>query len=178
MKQLILGIAITIFYLITPGTYSSAQSTENEIAFISNSHLQRYGLSDEENFTEPYVNDINIKAKRNFTKSFENITNEKWYRISGGYFASFKKNNIKTEVYYNNKGTWLYNLLIYPEDQLATSVRDLVKSKYNDYTILIAFECQFFDGPVYIIKMKNSNTCKTVMVSDDEMQVIEEFANT
>jgi hypothetical protein len=177
MKQLLLGIAIVMLYLMTPGTYASAQSNEDVIAYVANSHVQHYELADDKNFTEPYVNDINIKAKRNFAKSFQDITDEKWYRIKGGYFASFKRSNIKTEVYYNNRGTWLYNLLIYQEGELPSLVRNLVKSEYRDYSILTTFECQFFDRPVYIIKMKNTNTCKTVMVCDNEMQVIEEFTN-
>jgi hypothetical protein len=177
MKQVILGISAIIFYLTAPLASASAQTKENEIAYVSNSFVQQYRLPDEKNFTEAYLDDISIKVKRNFTKSFENITNEKWYKIKDGYFASFNKNDIKTEVYYSNRGTRLYNLLTYHEDQLASRVKDLVKEKYKDYTILTAFEYQFFDGPVYIIKMKNTNTYKTVVVCDNELQVIEKFTN-
>jgi hypothetical protein len=176
MNQVLLGIAIVVLYQITPGTYASAQS-KDIIAYVANSYAQHYELPNDENFTAPYANDISIKARRNFAKSFENVTDEKWYKIKGGYFASFKKTNIKTEVYYNNRGTWLYNLRIYQEDALPSPVRDLVKSKYHDYTILTTFECQFFDTQVYIIKMKNTNTYKTVMVCDNEMKVLEEFTS-
>ena len=177
IKQVILGIVATIFYLTAPLASASAQAKENDIAYAANSFAEQYGLPDKENFTEVYANDISVKAKRNFTKSFENIMNEKWYKIKDGYFASFNKNDIKTEVYYNNRGMRLYNLLTYHEDQLASPVKDLVKEEFNDYVILTAFEYQFFDGSVYIIKMKNANTYKTVMVDDHEMKVIEEFTS-
>ena len=131
MKHVILGIAVTIFYLTAPLASASAQVKENDIAYVANSFVQQYGLADEENFKEVYANDISLKAKRNFTKSFENITDEKWYRIKDGYFVSFSKNDIKTEVYYNNSGIWLYNLLTYHQDQLASQVKNLIKEKSN-----------------------------------------------
>src|SRR4051794_6671600 len=126
MKQIILGIGVTILYLLTPWYSASAQAKANIMISVANSFAYHHDLPDE-NFTATYANDISMKAKRNFNRSFENITDEKWYKIKDGYFASFAKNNIKTEAYYNNQGEQLYNLLTYHEDQLASPVKDLVK---------------------------------------------------
>jgi len=86
------------------------------------------------------------------------------------YLRSFQELEINSLT-----GQWLYNFLTYHEDMLTSSVKDLVKRKYNDCNILVANEYQFYDGPVYFVKMEDANIYRTVIIAYSKMQVTEEY---
>ena len=175
MRKIFLAIAMAMFSLIVISTYTLAQVKDNQVIYGSGLRLKHYDEPDRKIPTEVYINNIHLKATRNFARSFKNVTSEKWYKTEGGFIASFKENEIKTEVFYNEKGSWLYNILTYQEDKLISAVRALIKNKYNDYAIVITFEQQFYDGPVYIVHLKKATTYKTVLVSDGEIRIVDEF---
>jgi hypothetical protein len=54
-------------------------------------------------------------------------------------------------------------------------VRHLVKSHYYDYSIVSVAEVNHRGMMAYMVKMKNNSSWKTVKVSNNEMEVTEEF---
>jgi hypothetical protein len=127
------------------------------------------------NFSEVFANDVNIKAMRHFIKQFSSVTTEKWYKISDGIVASFTENEIETKVHYDLNGDWHCTLRTYNENQLPFAVRDLVKSKYYDYNILVVYEIIYPGSLTYIVKIEDSKRIKTLKVTDGEMEVIGDY---
>jgi hypothetical protein len=118
---------------------------------------------------------IHHRAVKDFQKSFKNITNEQWSKLSDGYVASFTADSMQTRVAYNRKGGWEYTMYYYSEKKLPRDVRSMVKSVYYDYTILRVVEIHLDDQPLYIIYIQDETHLKTIGVYNDEMQVIQEY---
>jgi hypothetical protein len=115
--------------------------------------------------------DVNTKAVKDFNKSFKNVSGEQWYKVTDGFIASFKENSIETKVAYDQKGKWHCTVRTFGEDQLPPDVRDLVKSRYYDYKILVVYEIRH-DNTVYILKMEDATTLKTLRITDGEIEII------
>jgi hypothetical protein len=115
---------------------------------------------------------VNMKAVKDFSKSFKNVTNEKWYTAEDGFFANFNDNGIETKVAYDKKGIWHCTVRTLSEMQLPYDVRDVVKSKYYDSKILVGYEIKHSNSTVYIVKTEDGKSLKTLRVTDGEMEVI------
>ena len=93
-----------------------------------------YDAPDNTNTATPMsLYDINIRAMRDFMKSFKQAENVEWYKTSEGAMAYFLDNGIKTRASYDNKGNWLYNMRSYAENNLPKEIRAQVKSIYYDF---------------------------------------------
>ena len=79
--------------------------------------------------------DINIKAVRDFTQSFKQAENVRWYKVTDGLMAYFTENGIKMRSGYDRKGNWLYSMRFYAETSLRKDIRAEVKSIFYDYSI-------------------------------------------
>lgn len=127
------------------------------------------------NSSRIFLNEVNIKAVRDFIKRFKNISNANWYKVSDGFIVSFTENAIETKVIYYFNGNWRSMLRTYSEDKLPYEVRDLVKSKYYDYNIMVVYEITHTDNITYIIKIEDSKKLKTLSVSDGNIEVIGDY---
>jgi hypothetical protein len=117
-------------------------------------------------------NSVSVKALKDFEKSFQEVSDEKWFKVPGGVIANFLSKGIDFRIAYNEKGKWLYNLLTYPEDNLPSDVRSMVKSQYYDYEIQFCNEYQLAHSSIYVIKMQDDTSVKTVRIAGGEMQEI------
>src|SRR6476646_4318237 len=115
---------------------------------------------------------ISMKVLRDFAKSFKNVANEKWYKVSDGYMASFSDNGIETKVAYDRKGVFHCTIRTLNESQLPADVRAVVKSKFYDFKILVAYEITHDSNPVYIFKIEDDRTLKMLRVADGEIEVV------
>ena len=61
------------------------------------------------------------------------------------------------------------------EDQLPLNIRAIVKQQYYDYKIVVCYTYEIEGGSVYIIKMEDSKTLKTVRIVNDEMVETESY---
>lgn len=118
---------------------------------------------------------INIKAVKSFTKTFKGQSNAAWFVINGGYLAQFKQDEIKTNVYYDTKGRLIGTILTYQEDKLPKEIRHQVKSTYYDYNIFLVNELTVDDTKVYLVKIEDKTSIKTIRVLDGEMTETESF---
>lgn len=113
---------------------------------------------------------LSLKMTKDFSKSFRNVNNHTWYKLAdGGYIANFLSEGIDYRITYDQKGSWNYNLLTYTEDHLPFSIRDLVKSKFYDFNIMICYEYQTSEGKAYVIKMEDNKSYKTLKIFDGEI---------
>ena len=166
MKQIFSISIVLIFVLAT-----NVNAQDNSVAFNSQDFKNIY-LYDNSNFTAADAATVNMKALRDFAKSFKNAKNEKWYVVEDGFFANFTDNGVDTKVAYDKKGVWHCTMHTLNEGQLPFNVRNVVKSKYYDFKILVAYEIEHNNGTAYILKIDDGKTLKTLRVVDGEMEII------
>src|SRR5439155_12995627 len=160
---------IAILVIITTAKNVNAQQ-DKSIAFAS-PDVQKTLLLSTESSPKVDAADVNSKAVKDFNRSFKNVSGEQWYKVSDGFIASFKENEIETKVAYDQKGRWHCTVRTFGENQLPSDVRDLVKSRYYDFKILVVYEIKH-DNTVYILKMQDATTLKTLRVADGEIEII------
>ena len=177
MKQIFSTLAVILIITLTKN--ADAQN-QNDMVFNNSSNVADMLLqSPDKNTSETKntrekvtylkVTQVNIIAIRHFLRSHENISDARWFKTEDGYIANFLSKGIDTRIVYDDKGRWLYNLLVYTEDRLPLDIRHRVKSEYYDDDITEIRQYEARDKTVYIILMKDqqSNT-KVLQVSDDE----------
>ena len=120
---------------------------------------------------------INFRTLKDFKKRFALVNNVTWDVTSGGYFAEFSADSIKTVAAYGKKGRWFYTIQRYNEKKLPAEIRALVKSTYYDYSILNIHEVHVpdYDDAIYILDLKFDQHFKTIRVCGGEMEVIANF---
>jgi len=93
MKKL---ISLTMLFVATSGA-SVAQLDKNMFAYQSSSTDLFSLFSNKKYFLEMRINDVSIKAMRDFVKSFKDVQEEKWYKVSGGFVSSFMQKGVQTK---------------------------------------------------------------------------------
>ena len=122
------------------------------------------------------INNVNVKAVKDFSKSCKEAEDIHWYIQTNGTFVHYLMNGNKGRRCYDKKGNFVYNILSYPEEFLPYAVRDQVKRTYYfDYNIILADEIQTEGKTIYIVHIKNKTTWKNIRVCNGEMDVLEEF---
>jgi hypothetical protein len=111
---------------------------------------------------------INARAVKNFKKSFKTQNSADWFTIEDGFMAVFTKDAIKTKVFYDKKGRLIGEILSYTEDKLPKEIRHRVKSTYYDYNIIHVHELRADDVTVYLVKIEDKTSFKTIRVQDGE----------
>ena len=121
-----------------------------------------------------YINDINIKAVRDFKHRYKDVSNEVWSKNHlGECFAHFTLNGTVTSLFFNKHGKWYATLKTYTEDKLPFIIRDIVKRKYYDYSIGFTNEIVTADSnglPTYIVQIKYKHDLKIIRIYDNEME--------
>lgn len=171
MKTLITA-ALSMALLFSPYPYkANAQvgSANAAAAITSIAENNLLPFSGENSSKKADASTVNIRATKDFSKTFKNVNNQTWYKVGTGYIANFLSEGVDYRINYDNKGRWQSNLLTYTEDHLPFEVRDLVKSRFYDYTIFVCYEYQFTEGKAYIIKMEDAKSYKTLKVYDGEI---------
>ena len=118
---------------------------------------------------------IHTKAVKDFTKTYKTAGDARWFVIMDGFLAEFKQAGIKTKVYYDRKGRCTGSIRSYLEDQLPRDIRHIVKSQYYDYNIYFVQEVTVAEKIVYLVKIEDKTSMKTIRVLDGEMTEIEAF---
>jgi hypothetical protein len=170
MKTIIFPIA-SAFILTASFLEVKAQKAE-ELMPLNKFEKDAARITPETKEDERIVYKVNIKAVRDFMKTYNNISNEKWKILEDGYVVSFADNLKIKKIFYDKKGSFLYTVDYYPETELPKDVRGAVKSLYHDYSIAIIREINFDkrnQTPIYIIHVKKDSSFKTVRFSEGKI---------
>lgn len=116
------------------------------------------------------------KIENSFRRAFPDIQDEKWTMHNGYYFANFSKHGIKNQVVYTGNGQLDYLLKTYSRHHLPTKVSSAVKSVYYNYTITNAQELTLKNSTIYLVKIFDSETFKTIRVHNGDMEEIESYS--
>jgi hypothetical protein len=166
MKQLLLSTAI---FLLTASTYHSSAQGDNHFSLDLKSLIS----ANLEKAIETNVTEVNIRAMRDFSRTFKNAPETKWFKSDKGYFASFSENGVNTKIVYDIKGHRTYSIISYPESRLNRQVRTRVKSVYFEATIIGVHQFEFDNKTVHVIKMLDQNSKPmTLAVTDEQIQDI------
>ena len=117
------------------------------------------------------------KAIKNFKRSHPDATNESWSTDNGYYFVSFIQDDIKNKIAYTPHGQVDYSLKMYNENNLPYTVRSAVKSIYYDYAITNAQELDVKNKTIYLVKITDANSWKTIRVSNGDLEEIEDYSS-
>jgi hypothetical protein len=122
-----------------------------------------------------YLNSINTKAIRNFVGKYEKATDVAWYAVKNGFIVRFLIDSIFARSAYKKNGQWVYTIKQYMENGMPRDVRHTIKSTYYDYSIVLVEEIWIPDEPVkYLVHMQDSISWKNVLVSNGQMDLVED----
>ena len=116
-----------------------------------------------------------FKSLKSFNRDFKNDRDVKWFSEPNITTATFTRDEIKTNVVYDNKGHWLRTVKTYQENKLDRSAREIVKSTYFDYHISQIQEIQEGGTKFYLVYLENQNSFKIVAIVDGEMNIYQEY---
>ena len=122
----------------------------------------------------PGDNSPDIRAVRNFTRTYKDASNAKWESLKdGGCVCRFVQNGVMKRAIYDERGGWLTTIAGYTEEHLPNDVRRQVRSVYYDYSILYVNEIDMPGKPVaYVVQVQDRRTIRIVRVVDDEMEEV------
>jgi hypothetical protein len=128
---------------------------------------------------EVIENHVNSRAIRHFNKAYSGNDAAEWsFLKEGGFVCRFTRKKIVSRAFYDKKGNWLYTVAGYTEDKLAKEIRAMVRRVYYDYQISFINEINMPEGKnVYIIQIQDEKTLKILRISEDEMEIVQEFIN-
>lgn len=168
---------IAINYPSTTGNFKAIppdkKKFKSRAASVSSNVLNNF-LRSNRILSETKITNVNINAVRDFSRSYKNVSDAKWFKTEGGYVANFLSKGIYTKIAYDHKGRWLYNLLEYTEANLAFEIRHIVKRKYYDDEILVIHQYEFDNNKtVYLIRMQDQHSNSiSLKVFDGEVEDI------
>jgi hypothetical protein len=122
-----------------------------------------------------YLNNINIKALRDFKQSYKTVSDEEWYETPDGFEARFTLDNADFKVDYNKRGNWLATSRTYDEKEMAKDIRARVKMIYFDYTIKWIEEIEVPHHTTYFVHLEGTTELINLIVSDEDMDVYQKF---
>ena len=93
-----------------------------------------------------------------------------------GFIVHSDVNGNQISSAYDKKGNWLYTIERHGAASLLKNVMDIVKESYYDYFIS---GMEKVDRPghntIYIVHIEDSNSIKTVRVSNAEVELVKDF---
>lgn len=123
-----------------------------------------------------YINDINVRAMRDFVSRYGEVENAKWHRTKDSYIAVFFRDSVQHRVIYSQRGDLSFTMKYYDEAHMARNIRAQVKSIYYDYKIFIIQEIESPNHPtVYIVNLQGDTDWKKVRLCQGDMEVMEEY---
>jgi hypothetical protein len=168
----------------TPSVHTTASKTSSELPLFrkSGNSTENSGATtspsgfDEMGFGSLKINDINIKAVRDFLKNFATVTNNKWLKgDDGSLTCQFSSDGVATSVRYDKSGDRLYIMKIYKEDKLADKIRRNITRKYYGAKITMVMEYDADRGVETYIHLEDSRTYKIVRIVDGDMELYEKL---
>jgi hypothetical protein len=164
MKKLIMATCLTVVALT--GCAYSQQTTHSFAA----ANVRVYKPQSQ------YLNDINVRAMRDFVSRYGDATDAVWHRSNENYIAVFTRDSVQHRVIYSGHGDLSYEMRYYEENRMPRNIRAQVKSVYYDYKIFIIQEIETPEHPtIYIVNLQGDTEWKKVKLCQGEMEIIEEF---
>ncbi|MEP7111410.1 MAG: hypothetical protein ABI760_25665 [Ferruginibacter sp.] len=176
MKYLLASLLITLLASTFCIDYTFSQSGTKNPGFQKTNESSSFTFGDllanplrDGSLVEKRVSQLALTAFRN---SFQNVTYSKWYRVRRDYLVYFKANENVSRALYDVRGNLISSFFYGSEKDLPSAVKDLVKTKYPDYDILVTIEVYQADRKIWVVNLCNDKSLVSVSVYNDFIQVI------
>lgn len=116
------------------------------------------------------------KAVKNFKRSHPDVTNESWRIENDYFFVTYRIDDINYKIAYTPEGHVDYSLRMYKENNLPSRVRSALKSTYYNYQITDVQELDLKTEIIYLIKLTDTYTWKTIRVNNGDLEEIENYS--
>jgi hypothetical protein len=172
MKKNLIALAIVSVATLAGISRANAQ-------IVSNSSTLKYQMNatkTKNSMNEP--EEISPKALKNFADNYKNVSGVSWMKVKGGFSVRFNSDDVRTTIFYDNKGHWVSSIKYYNEEKMRHEIRHTVKSTYYDYNIIYTQEVETADTkgtPTYIICLEDKTNIKMVRICEGEMSVWKEY---
>jgi len=118
----------------------------------------------------------NEKVVKDFNKKFKSSVNPVIYSSKDGFIAKSLVDGHEITSAYDKKGNWVYTIKLYPTDNLALNIINIVEGSFDNYFITTMDKVdQPGNESVYIVYMENCNSFKTLRVVNNEVELVQDF---
>jgi hypothetical protein len=123
--------------------------------------------------TKPTANE---KVVKDFNKQFKNSLNPTINSSNDGFIVKSLVDGHEITSAYDKKGNWVYTIKLYPTDNLALNIINIVKGSFDNYFITTMEKVdQPGNESVFVVHMENYNSFKTLRVVNNEVELVEDF---
>ena len=179
MKKIFLAFTATTILAVALFNNANAQQSSASVSGIEQKLTLSFaatGDTHDEVYNGANASSLNMRALKDFQKSFKDAANVSWYKAeNGALLASFTIDEVKNSVAYDKKGRWLYSIKRYSEQKLPKDLRAGVKSVYYDFNIVNIEEVEINDQTIYIIHLEDATSMKTLRICDGDMEEVQNF---
>lgn len=124
------------------------------------------------------LNEINPNAWRHFHKLFPGADGgEYWFASEDGFQVNFMQNGNHYQAFFNGHGVYRYSLHYYAGKEMPRDPGQLIAARYPDFRIDVVTEVTDGVKTIYLVKLVNASTIRTLSVCEGKMEVIEELTN-
>ena len=174
MKHSFLKHVTVILPFLALASFAFAQTNSSDLP----SGLPTKDLAIDEATASAPLSSINEKAVKHFGKNYSKQNKTSWFAVADGFVAAFTEDGISTKMYYDTKGRPVAELRTYQEDKLPKEIRHMVKSNYYDFDIFLVNEVTVGNAKVYLVKIEDSKSFKTIRIHEGEMTETEAFTKS
>jgi hypothetical protein len=172
MKQILIKTVMLVTLFFGLQKYSQAGSP-----ITKNNYMAGFSIlaTFDRNVIPVTESQVNVKAVRHFRTLYPEASNLQWNMIGNQYQVSYHAEDITVKNVYGRNGSLVYSLKNYKEKFLPEQINQLVKSVYYDYDVVLVQELNIALKNIFIVKLENSKSMKTIRISDDQMDILEEY---
>lgn len=106
------------------------------------------------------------KVDKAFKSTFENAEDPVWYQANKNYLVKFLDNDMKNNALFRKNGQMIYQISYAYEKDIPEEVGNMVKDRYKDYNVVVAFNVKQDQRDVWIVNLENEKTLVTARVED------------
>lgn len=112
------------------------------------------------------VRNMPEKVDKAFKSTFKNAQDPVWYQANKNYLVKFIDNDMKNNALFRKNGQMVYQISYAYEKDLPENVSNMVKDRYKDYNIVVAFNVKQDQRDVWLVNMENEKNLVTARVED------------
>lgn len=121
------------------------------------------------------LRNVPAKVDAAFQSTFKDGQDPVWYNANKNFLVKFINNDMKSNALFRKNGNMVYNISYGYEKDLPDDVSTLVKNKYDDYNVVVAFNVKQDNRDVWIVNLENEKANVTARVEDG---VLDEASRT
>lgn len=119
----------------------------------------------------------NVPEKVNdaFQSTFKDAGDPVWYIANKNYLVKFINNDMKNNALFRKNGQLVYNISYGYEKDIPDNVSSLIKNRYKDYEVVVAFNVKQDNRDIWVVNLENE---KSIVMARVEEGVLDEASRT